>query len=162
MNEWSSDHGLGVFCSRRSWGGPRHSLELLILCDVSCTVPVSSLTGYLLTRDTTHPSEATSRVPSAALSHLSSSHPTSLHNPLQLYPAAFSTAERLLGKDLKGFSVAPIPATSSQILFYQSTPLHITDALLPSQHSLTEQEQDSLPQPHPLHSPKPPSALTSS
>lgn len=152
-------------CGSRSWRGPGHSLELLILWDMPCTVPVSSFPGCLVTRDTTHPPEAASRVPSAALPQqlLNTSGQLPPYNPLQLHPAGFSTGKRLLGKGLKGFSVIPTPATSSQILFYQSTLLHTMDPLLASQHSLTEQEQDSLPQPHSLHSPKPPSpALTSS
>lgn len=98
-------------CSSKAGEGQGHPLELLILWDVPCSVPVSSFTGYLLPRDTTHPSKATSRDLSAALPQQllkhQSPHPRSLHNPLQLYPAAFPTGERLLGKDLKGFQWHP-------------------------------------------------------
>lgn len=89
-------------------------------------VSVSSFPGYLVTRDTTHPPEAASRVPSAAL-------PQRLppYSPLQLYPAGFSTGKRLLGKGLKGFSVIfsviSTLVTSSQIFFYQSTLLYTMD-----------------------------------
>lgn len=115
-------------CGSGSWGGTGHSLELLILWDVPCSV--CQLLPWV-SRDKGHNSSTRSRLscplcgPATAAPKTSGQLPP--YSPLQLYPAGFSTGKRLLGKGLKGFSVISTPVTSSQIVFYQSTLLHTMD-----------------------------------
>lgn len=92
MEPWSSDPA-----AAEAGEAQGNSLELLILWDVPCTVPGSSFTGHLLTRDTTHASEATSGVPSATAAPETSEQLPPLIPPQSL-PAAFSTGEKLLGR----------------------------------------------------------------